>query len=108
LYGVLAYSVAQRTREIGVRIALGAKRNDVLKLVAGQGLKLTALGLALGLMAAFAWARVMTSLLYNTTPRDAVTFLTVPLVIGGVALAASYLPARRASRVDPIRALRVE
>jgi predicted permease len=108
LYGVLAYSVAQRTREIGVRIALGAKRNDVLKLVAGQGLKLTALGLALGLAAAFAGSRVMTSLLYNTTPRDAVTFLTVPLVIGGVALAASYLPARRAARVDPIRALRVE
>jgi putative ABC transport system permease protein len=108
LYGVLAYSVAQRTREIGVRIALGAKRNDVVKLVAGQGLKLTALGLALGLTAAFAGARVMTSLLYNTTPRDAVTFLTVPLVIGGVALAASYLPARRAANVDPIRALRVE
>ena len=79
-----------------------------VKLVAGQGLKLTALGLALGLAAAFAGSRVMTSLLYNTTPRDAVTFLTVPLVIGGVALAASYLPARRAARVDPIRALRVE
>jgi predicted permease len=107
LYGVLSYSVAQRTREIGVRMALGAKRRDVVALVAGQGLLLTAIGLGIGLAAAFGVTRVMRSLLHNTQPHDPVTFLTVPLVIAGVALAASYLPARRASRVDPIKALRV-
>jgi putative ABC transport system permease protein len=108
LYGVLSYSVAQRTREIGVRMALGAKRRDVVALVAGQGLLLTAVGLGIGLAAAFAVTRVMRTLLYNTQPHDPVTFLTVPFVIAGVALAASYLPARRAARVDPIKALRVE
>jgi predicted permease len=108
LYGVLSYSVAQRTREIGVRMALGAKRRDVVALVAGQGLVLTAMGLGIGLAAAFGVTRVMRSLLYNTQPHDPATFLTVPLVIAGVALAACYLPARRAARVDPIRALRVD
>ncbi len=108
LYGVLSYSVAQRTREIGVRMALGAKRKDVVALVAGQGLILTAIGLAIGLAAAFAATRVMRTLLYNTQPHDPATFITVPLVIAGVALAASYFPARRAARVDPITALRVD
>jgi putative ABC transport system permease protein len=108
LYGVLSYSAAQRTREIGVRMALGAKRRDVVALVAGQGLILTGIGLGLGLAAAFAATRVMRSLLYNTQPHDLATFITVPLVIAGVALVASYLPARRAARVDPIRALRVD
>jgi ABC-type antimicrobial peptide transport system permease subunit len=108
LYGVLSYSVAQRTREIGVRMALGATRRDVVALVAGQGLLLTAIGLGIGLAAAFGVTRVMRTLLYNTQPHDPATFVTVPLVIAGVALAASYLPARRAARVDPIRALRVD
>jgi predicted permease len=108
LYGLIAYSVAQRTRELGIRVALGAQRRDVLRLVLGQGARLTATGLAIGLAAAIAAARVMESLLFRTTTYDASVFTTVIGALGLVALLASWLPARRATRVDPISALRAE
>lgn len=108
LYGVLAFSVAQRTRELGVRLALGASRSDVVKLVLRQGMTLVAVGLAVGLAGAFIAARVMTSLLYRTEPHDPWTFVAVPLVLAVVALLACYLPGRRAAAVDPIVALRAE
>ena len=108
LYVVLSFAVSQRTREIGVRMALGAQRHDVLKLVVGQGISLTVIGVALGLMAAFGLTRVMASLLFGVTTTDAVTFVTVPLGFIGVALLSCYIPARRATKVDPLVALRCE
>ena len=108
LYGVLAFAVAQRTREIGVRIALGASHGGVLRMVVRQGMTLVAVGLVVGLVLAFAVTRAMTSLLYRTEPFDPVTFAAVPLVLAAVALLACYLPARRASRVEPVVALRTE
>jgi len=108
LYGVMSYSVSQRTREIGVRVALGAKPFDVLRLVIGQGLKLTLGGLALGLAGAIAVTRVLSNVLYGISPTDPVSFLAVSVSLMLVAIAASYVPARWATRVDPIRALRSE
>jgi predicted permease len=108
LYGVLAFAVAQRTREIGVRIALGATHGSVLKMVVRQGMALVALGLVVGLIAAVGVTRLMASLLYRTQPFDPLTFTAVPVVLGAVALLACYLPARRAARVEPIVALRTE
>jgi predicted permease len=108
LYGVLSFSVAQRTREIGVRMALGAQRKDVLSLVVGRGLKLALLGLALGLIAAFAATRFVSSLLYGVTATDPVTFVGVSLLLPLVAGLASWLPARRATKLDPITVLRHE
>ncbi len=108
LYGVLAYGVAQRRREIGVRLALGARPREVVSLIARQGFVLTGLGLAIGLPCAFALARFMSALLYRTRTSDPVTLAGVPLVLGAVALLACYLPARRASRIDPVQALRTE
>ena len=108
LYGVLSFSVAQRAREIGVRIALGAQRKDVLSLVVGRGLKLALLGLALGLITAFAVTRFVSSLLYGVTSTDPVTFGGVSLLLLLVAGLASWLPARRATKLDPITVLRHE
>lgn len=106
LYGVLSFSVVQRTREIGVRLALGAQRRDVLSLVVGQGLKLALLGVASGLIAALVVARFLASLLYGVTATDPVAFIGVSLLLLLVAVLASWLPARRAARTDPMTALR--
>ena len=108
IYGVMAYSVAQRTRDMGIRMALGAQKRDVLRLVVGQGMRLALLGLALGLVAAWGLTRLMVSLLYDVQATDLLTFLTVSLLLGLLALAASYFPARRAAKVDPVVALRYE
>jgi len=106
IYGVLAYSVAQRRREIGVRMALGAQKRDILTLVLRRGLKLTLVGVAIGLAAASALTRIIQNLLYGVTPTDPVTFAAVSLLLVMVALLACWLPARRAANVDPMEALR--
>jgi putative ABC transport system permease protein len=106
LYGVMAYAVSQRTHEIGVRIALGAPRSNILRLILGQGLKLTLAGLALGMMGGFALTKFMASLLYGVSATDSLTFILVPLILAGAALLACWLPARRATRVDPLITLR--
>lgn len=108
LYGVMSYSVAQRTREIGIRMAVGAQRDDVLKLIIRQGMMLAAFGLALGLVASVGLTRLMSNLLYGVSATDAMTFLLVSALLAAVALLACWLPARRASGVDPMVALRTE
>ena len=102
LYSVISYSVTQHSHELGVRMALGAQRGDVLRLVIGQGMILTVIGVAIGPAGALALTRFLSSLLFGVRARDPATFLAVALVLAGVALAASYIPARRATRVDPI------
>jgi putative ABC transport system permease protein len=108
LYGVMAFHVVQRTREMGVRLALGASRADVLGLVVGQGMRLVAVGLALGTVAAFAATRPMADLLHDVSPRDTAVFALAPILLAAVGLLACYIPARRATRVDPVVALRSE
>ena len=106
--GVLATSVSRRTQELGVRMALGAQRHDLLHMVLRQGMTLALVGLALGVPAALALTRLMSSLLFQISPYDPLTFATVSAVLIGVAFAACYVPARRATRVDPVVALRYE
>jgi len=108
LYGVLSFAVVQRTREIGVRVALGAQKRDILSLVVGQGVKLALTGAAVGIAGAFAATRLISSLLFGVTPTDPLTFLGVSLLLLLVAVLASWLPARRATKVDPMEALRCE
>jgi putative ABC transport system permease protein len=108
IYGVLSYTVTQRTQEIGIRMALGASRGDVLRLVIGHGMALTATGLVLGVAAAMAGSRVLASLLYQVSPRDPATFTVLMAALALVGLIASTVPALRATRVSPIRALRAE
>jgi putative ABC transport system permease protein len=108
IYGVTAYSVAQRTREIGIRVALGASRNDVARIVLRQGVRLGAIGVLFGLIGAFALTRLMTSMIHGVSPSDPATFSVVAFLLFSVALAACYIPARRAMHVDPIVALRYE
>jgi len=108
LYGTLSFTVAQRTREIGVRVALGAQRLDVFSLVVGKGLKLALIGSVIGLAGALAAARLVSSLLYGVKSSDPVTFVSVSLLLVVVAALASWLPARKAAKVDPMEALRYE
>ena len=108
LYGAMAYLVTQRTQEIGLRMALGAQRSDVFKLIVGKGMRLVIIGMAIGLVASLALTRVMGSLLFEVTPTDALTFVIVSVVLLTVALLACYIPARRATNVDPLISLRSE
>jgi ABC-type antimicrobial peptide transport system permease subunit len=108
IYGVVAFATRQRTHEIGIRMALGAKKIDVLIMIIKQGLKLAIVGVVIGIAAALALTRFLSSLLYGVDPNDPLTFVTVSLVLLGVALLACYIPARRAARVDPMLALRYE
>ena len=108
LYGVIAYSVTQRTREIGVRVALGADAQSVRRLVVGGGVRLAALGVGIGVVGAFATTRLLSSLLYGVSPVDPVSFGGIATLVVGIAVAASYIPARRAVRIDPMEALRAD
>jgi putative ABC transport system permease protein len=108
IYGVTAFSVAQRTHEIGVRMALGAQPDSVLKMVMGYGMKIVLAGMAIGLAGAFAVARVVASLLYGVKPTDVMTFIFTSMLLAFIALVACYIPARRAMRIDPLAAIRYE
>ena len=108
VYGVIAYSVSQRTREIGVRVALGAQRRNVLRLILGDGAVLAAAGIGIGLAGALGVTRFMRAMLYGVTPFDAVSFVTVTMVLTAIVFVASYVPARRVARVDPVEVLRQE
>jgi putative ABC transport system permease protein len=108
IYGVMSYAVAQRTQEIGIRMALGAGEENITKMVLRNGALLALSGVTIGLLLAFGLARLIASMLFQTSAADPPTFSVVPLVLLGVALLACYLPARRAARVDPMNALRYE
>jgi putative ABC transport system permease protein len=108
IFGVVSYSVAERTREIGVRMALGANARDTLRLVLGRSMALVAAGTLVGLVAAVALTRAITGLLYEVSPLDPIVFGGVPILLAAAGLLASVIPARRATRVDPLVALRVQ
>jgi ABC-type antimicrobial peptide transport system permease subunit len=108
LYGVVAYAVSRRTREIGIRMAVGARPNDVLRMVLGQGLVFTAIGLVFGLAGALGIMRFLVNFSVGVSPHDPITFVSVPLILATVMMAACWFPARRAARVDPTLALRQE
>jgi putative ABC transport system permease protein len=108
IYGVMAYIVAGRTHEIGIRMAMGAQQTEVLTMILGDGAKLTAIGIGIGLATAFALTRALASLLYGVSAADPATFAGISLLLAGVAMLASYIPARRAARVDPMEALRYD
>ena len=108
IYGLISYSVEQRTQEIGVRVALGAGREQVLKMILGQGMRLAAIGIVLGLVSAFGLSRVLSSLLFGVKAADPLTFAMVAGTLAVVALLATFVPARRATRIDPLMALRHE
>ena len=108
IYGVISYSVAQRTQEIGIRMALGASREDVMKMILLQGARIASTGLIIGMLAAFVLTRYLEKLLFSVSPGDPATFAMVALVLAVVALLACYIPARRTLRVDPMTALRYE
>jgi putative ABC transport system permease protein len=108
IYGVMAYSVSHRTREIGIRIALGAPQATVLRHIMGQGAKLALAGVVVGLIGAVGLTRLMASLLYGVSPRDWATFSIVPWIVLAMILAGCYVPARRAAKLDPVKALREE
>jgi putative ABC transport system permease protein len=108
VYGVMSYAVGRRTQEMGVRMALGARATQVVRLVLGQGMRTIVIGIAIGLVGSFAATRLIRTQLFGVGPNDPLTFLWVPIALAGVAMVACYLPARRASRVDPVTALRSE
>jgi putative ABC transport system permease protein len=108
LYGVIAYAVSQRTHELGVRVALGATGDHISRMVIREGITLTGLGVGLGIVGAFVASKTLSTLLFGVTPTDPATFVSVVVVLGVVAVLASWLPARRASRVDPLVAMRGE
>ena len=108
VYGVMAYSVSQRTRELGIRMALGAQSNEVVQLILKQGMTLAVIGLVVGLLAAFGSTRLVGALLYGVNPSDPLVFITVTTLLGAAAFAACYFPARRAIKIDPVIALRFD
>jgi putative ABC transport system permease protein len=108
IYGVISYSVTQRTHELGIRMAMGAQRSDVIKLVVGHGALLATTGVSIGLIVALVLTRVMEGLLFGVSATDPLTFAAISALLIGVALAACFVPARRATRVDPMAALRCE
>jgi len=108
IYGVMSYSVAQRTHEIGIRMAIGAQPRDVFRMILGQGMVLAVIGIAFGLVGAFGLTRLMRSMLFGVEPTDPLTFAAIALILATVAMVACYLPGRRATKVDPTISLRYE